>query len=318
VRIHFFGTRGSLPTPLNAEDVHAKIRAALLLGRSHHFPDENAVDAFIERELPFDVKGTFGGNSSCVQIDGGSSEYVVCDAGSGLRVFGNAALARHGPDVPQTYNLCMSHFHWDHIMGFPMFAPAYIPGNTIRIYSAHADARAAFERQHAPPSFPVAYAALSATIEYVTLTPGVATTIAGMSVTVSKQKHGGDSFGYRFEQDGKAVVYATDSEHSFTKREDEAPVVGLFRNADLVIFDSMYSLGEAISMKADWGHSSNVAGVELAQRAGVKHLVLFHHEPRFDDAMIERIVDDARRYQELSGGGELEISAAYDGLELSV
>jgi phosphoribosyl 1,2-cyclic phosphodiesterase len=319
MRITFWGTRGSLPTPLSAHDVLAKIRSALHQARSHHFPDEHAVEAFIEHELPFEVKGTFGGNSSCVQIDGGDPEYLLCDAGSGLRVFGNAVLETHGPGDPQTYHICMSHMHWDHIMGFPLFTPAYIPGNRVFIYGCHPGMRAAFERQHGAPSFPVPFEALGASIEFVQLTPGQPAKIAGFTVTAALQRHGGDSYGYRFERDGKSIVYATDSEHTFTTVEQEQPIRRLFHDADVVIFDAMYSLGDAVSMKEDWGHSSNVMGVELAQRSGVKHLVLFHHEPMYDDAMIERVLEDARRYQDLTGEGtRVEVSSAYDGMEIEL
>ena len=319
MRITFWGTRGSLPAPLSAHDVRAKVLTALQLARSHHFADEQAVEAFIEHDLPFDVKGTFGGNTSCVQLDAGGSEYVVCDAGSGLRVFGNAMLEKHGYGAPQTYHIFMSHLHWDHIMGFPFFTPAYIKGNVIRIYGCHPDVRAAFERQFGAPSFPVPFALLGATLEFVHIDPGATTTIAGLTVTVAKQQHGGDSYGFRFEGAGKTVVYATDSEHRFATRDDELPFLDLFRDADVLIFDAMYSLGDSVSIKEDWGHSSNVIGVELAQRARVKHLVLHHHEPIYDAAMIGRVLSDARRYHEITaGGGRLEISSGYDGLEIAI
>jgi phosphoribosyl 1,2-cyclic phosphodiesterase len=319
MRIAFWGTRGSLPTPLAAHDVRAKVRSALLLARSHHFSDDHAVDAFIEEHLPFEVKGTFGGNTSCVQLDAGGTEYVLCDAGSGLRVFGNAMLEKHGFAAPQTYNIFMSHLHWDHIMGFPFFTPAYIKGNVIRIYGCHPNLRAAFERQHGAPSFPVPFDLLAANLEFISIEPGIPTIVAGFTVTAAKQQHGGDSYGFRFEHENKTVVYATDSEHRFATREDERPFLNLFRDADLLIFDAMYSLGDAVSMKEDWGHSSNVIGVELAQQARVKHLALFHHEPIYDDAMIERVLSDARRYQEITAdGGHLEVSSAYDGLEIVI
>jgi phosphoribosyl 1,2-cyclic phosphodiesterase len=254
-----------------------------------------------------------------VQIDGGGPGYVLCDAGSGLRVFGNDVLARHEPGDSQTYHLFMSHTHWDHIMGFPLFTPAYIAGNDVRIYGCHPGLRAAFERQHGAPSFPLPFEFLAATIEFVQLVPDVPAEIAGFTVTPSLQRHGGDSYGYRFERDGKAVVYATDSEHKFAAREDEAPYLAFFRDADLLVFDAMYSLGDAVSMKEDWGHSTNIAGVELAARSGVKHLVLFHHEPMYDDAMIERVLRDARRYRELVvGGSHFEISSAYDGMGIAL
>ncbi|MEO7337161.1 MAG: MBL fold metallo-hydrolase, partial [Caldimonas sp.] len=93
--------------------------------------------------------------------------------------------------------------------------------------------------------------------------------------------------------------------------------VEFFRNAELVIFDSMYSLAESVSVKEDWGHSSNVVGVELCQMAGARRLCLFHHEPVHDDATIDRLLRETRRYEEISRtGAPLHVSSAYDGLEI--
>src|SRR6185369_16721297 len=143
--------------------------------------------------------------------------------------------------------------------------------------------------------------------------------INGMTVTTLRQRHGGDSYGYRFEQDGRTVVYSTDSEHTLADPADTKRFVEFFGGADLVIFDGMYSLADAISVKADWGHSSNVVGVELCQLAGVERLALFHHEPANDDLAIARILEETRRLEELTREGEpLEILAAYDGMEIDL
>jgi phosphoribosyl 1,2-cyclic phosphodiesterase len=319
VLVRFWGTRGSLPAPLDAQRVTSKIRAALQAARSEQLTDDARIDAFIGR-LPFAVSGTFGGNSSCVEIETGGKEHLLFDAGSGLRVFGNTMLAKYGPSQPQTYNLFMSHLHWDHIMGFPFFTPAYIPGNRLRIYGCHENIREALARQHGPPSFPVPFDVLGAAIEFIHLEPGrTYDAPGGGTIATLKQRHGGDSFGYRYERDGKAVVYSTDSEHKLEVPDETVPFVEFFDRADLVIFDAMYSLGDAASLKEDWGHSSNVVGVDLAQRAHAKHLVLFHHEPANDDAMIERILAETRRYEEISREDHaLQITAAYDGLEITV
>jgi hypothetical protein len=86
-----------------------------------------------------------------------------------------------------------------------------------------------------------------------------------------------------------------------------------------VIFDAMYSLADAISVKADWGHSSNIAGVELGHAAGVKHLCMFPHEPAFDDASIARVLADTRRYEEICrSGAPMTVTAAYDGMEIDL
>jgi anti-anti-sigma factor len=318
VRVHFWGTRGSLPAPLGQASVRAKVREALLGLRGRALATEAAVDQFIDRELAFSTRGTFGGNTSCVEIATGGDEYVLCDLGTGVREFGNHVLAHYGAERKHCFNVVLSHVHWDHIMGFPFFAPAYIPGNLIRIHGCHRVLREALLRQQSVPCFPVDLGSLAATIEFVELSPGVEHQIAGLKVTPIEQFHAGDSYGYRFSGGGKTIVYSTDCEHKGSLDENY-PFVRFFRDADLLIFDAMYSLADSISVKEDWGHSSNMVAVELAQLARVKRLVLFHHEPIFDDSMIEAVYRETRRFEEVSRNGHaVEVISAYDGLELTV
>jgi phosphoribosyl 1,2-cyclic phosphodiesterase len=211
----------------------------------------------------------------------------------------------------------MSHLHWDHIMGLPFFTPAYLPGNRVVIHGCHARLEEAFLRQQAEPSFPVDFSVIARQVSFVPLEPGRRYDIAGLSVTPKKQRHAGDSYGYRFEGAGRSVVYSTDSEHTLEDPEETQGFVEFFRDADLVIFDAMYSLADAVSVKADWGHSSNVVGVELCQLAGARHLCMFHHEPAYDDAAIARVLADTRRFEEITrSGSPLAVSAAYDGMEI--
>ena len=121
--------------------------------------------------------------------------------------------------APIIVNVLMSHVHWDHIMGFPFFAPAYVPGTRIRIFGCHDVLEKAFRLQQSAPCFPVDFSRLAADIEFVKLETGKTVDIAGFHVTPKLQRHTGDSYGYRFERDGKAIVYSTDSEH---KLEDTA------------------------------------------------------------------------------------------------
>jgi len=316
--VRFWGTRGSLPVALTAQDVRAKVTAALRGASGRAFASEDDLIAYVAGLGP-EITGTFGGHTSCVEIETGGPEYVICDLGSGVRPFGQRALARHGPASPQTYHVFMSHVHWDHIMGFPFFTPAYIPGNRIRIYGVHERLEDALRRQHGAPSFPVDFAALGADIEFVRLEAGKTREIAGLAVTPMLQRHAGDSYGYRFAADGKALVYSTDSEHALVDLEETRRFVDFFHDADLVIFDAMYSLADAISVKADWGHSSNIVGVELCQMAGARELCLFHHEPAHDDWAIVRVLTEARRFEEISRKGRpLRVTAAYDGMEIAL
>ena len=319
LRVRFWGTRGSLPAPLKERDVRAKLRHALLAARGRMLDTPEAIEHFLDHTLPFAVRGTFGGNTSCVQVITGGDEFVLCDLGSGAREFGNRVLAEHGAAQKHCYNVFQSHLHWDHIMGFPFFTPAYIPGNVIRIHGCHDSLREAFEKQQSNPCFPVDFSRLGATIEFVPLEPGRTVEVAGFSVTPLRQFHAGDSYGYRFSRGGKSIVYSTDCEHKFTALDESYPFVAFYRDADLLIFDAMYSLADTVSVKEDWGHSSNMVAVELAQAAGVKRLVLFHHEPAYDDGMIEDVFRDTVRFEEISRRAhKVEVISAYDGLELTI
>jgi phosphoribosyl 1,2-cyclic phosphodiesterase len=320
MKARIWGARGSLPVALNHKQIRAKLVTALegAIGRDLDNPDKIA--AYIDHDLPFEVSGTYGGNSSCVEVEvwdpATTQEHVILDMGSGVRALGGSKLARYGPGKPQTYHVFMSHLHWDHIMGFPFFTPAYIPGNRIIIYGCHAQLEEAFRRQQEPISFPVGFHQLGATIEFRQMQPGVPLEINGLRVTAKLQLHAGDSYGYRLEHGGKAMVYTTDSEHKLDNAAERVAFVEFFRDADLVIFDAMYSLADSISVKADWGHSSNVVGVELCQLAGVHQLCLFHHEPIYDDAQISRVLAETRRYAEITGEAPLSIISAYDGMEI--
>jgi len=317
-RVRFWGTRGSLPVSLTASDVRAKVVAALRGAAGRTFANDDELSTYVDG-LDLAVAGTYGGHSPCVEIVTDGPDSVLCDLGTGARPFGQSMLARHGAAAPRTYHVFMSHLHWDHIMGFPLFTPAYLPGQRIRIYGAHVELESAFRRQHAAPSFPVDFAALGATIEFVPLEPGQEYDVAGLGVRLMRQRHSGDSYAYRFTSGNKVVVYSTDSEHTLTDVAETHRFAQFFRDADVVIFDAMYSLADSISVKADWGHSSNIVGVELCHMAGARHLCLFHHEPMQTDAAITSLLRETRRYEEIArpaAGCALLVSAAYDGMEI--
>lgn len=315
--IRFWGTRGSLPVSLSSAGVRSKVREALAAASGRTFADDAAIERFIDEELPLTVRHTWGGNSPCVELEGSDGDYVLCDMGSGLRAFGQALAEAGGLARPNTFHFFMSHLHWDHIMGFTLFAPAYVPGNRIIVYGCHDVLEHALRRQHAEPSFPVDFDLLAADIEFVQLDPDAHHRLAGYAISILRQDHSGDSFSFRFEKDGASVVYSTDAEHRLEHAADTQRVVDFYREADLVIFDSMYSLADATSVKADWGHSSNIVGVDLCHQARVKHLCLFHHEPLLSDEAIHQVWRETIRYEELMREGHaLTISSAYDGMEI--
>ena len=319
MRVRFWGTRGSLPVAFTAAALRERLIKALTAAAGRDLDTAVKAAAFLDDEVDIAVSHTFGGNSSCVELETGCDEYVLCDLGSGARPFGNKVMAAHGPGQPRTFHVFISHVHWDHIMGFPFFTPAYIPGNHIRIYGCHAELAEAFRRQQSAPCFPVEFDRLGASIDFVRLEPGRTYEIAGCLVTAKLQRHTNDSYGYRFEQGGKILVYSTDSEHKLDDDGERREFVGFFRDADFVIFDAMYSLADAISVKEDWGHSSNIVGVELCQMARARQLCLFHHEPVFSDEQIAAVLRETRRFEEITRQDHrVIVSSAYDGMEIEL
>jgi len=315
--VHFWGTRGSLPAPLTLQQLRNKLVSALVAGAGMNLDTIERANSFVE-SLPFHIGGTYGGSTSCVELSANENNVVLLDMGSGARLAGQEALRRLA-GRPGEFHIFMSHLHWDHIMGFPFFTPAYIPGQRIHIYGCHDQMENAFRRQQAEPSFPVDLSKMASNIYFVRIEPGRVHNIAGYQVSAKLQQHPGDAYGYRFEKNGKCVVYSTDAEHKPENNQDAAAFVEFYRDADLVIFDAMYSLADSVSVKEDWGHSSNVAGVELCQQARVKRLALVHHDPANDDATLERLCHDALRLEEITRqGSRLEVLAAYDGLEIQL
>ena len=289
-RVRFWGTRGSLPVALTAAGVRRQDRHARCAARGPHVRVGRATSSAYVDGLAFAVAGTYGGHTSCVEIETGGPDYVLCDLGSGVRPFGQAALARHGRQSPQTY----PHLHVPRALG-PHHGPAVLraglhsgqPGPHLR---QPPGARGGA----APPAgrsrrFRWTSRSCARDIEFVHLEPGR---------PPRRRRHDGHA---PCCSATPAIPTATASSRERPDASSTRPIpstssrdpaeterfVEFFRDADLVIFDAMYSLAEAISVKADWGHSSNVVGVELCQLAGARHLCLFHHEPAFDDAAID-------------------------------
>jgi len=317
IKVYFWGTRGSLSVSLNAKQVRDKVVAAVKAALRHSVSSDADVERFIDDQLPFSVRGGYGGNTSCIEIRGGD-EYILCDAGTGLRDFGNHIM-RSGGGGPAVYHIFLSHLHWDHIQGFPFFVPAFIPGNRINIYSFHPELETAFRNQQNPPSFPVPLDYMKAEKRFTLLDTDREYHIGGLTVKGIKQNHPGDSYGYSFEKEGGKIVYSTDSEHKGDVWGAEQSVLDFFRGADLLIFDAQYSFIESAYTKESWGHSSNILGVELAVAAGVKRLCLFHNEPACDDEALDLFLENTRNYLQIhSDASSLRIDLAYDGLEIDI
>jgi phosphoribosyl 1,2-cyclic phosphodiesterase len=222
-----------------------------------------------------------GGNTSCVELACGDTR-IVLDAGSGLRALGDALVAGGASET----SILLSHLHWDHIQGLPFFAPIYAPGHRVEVISGPNGVmplEAALRRQMSAPFFPVDFDDVAAQLRARDARPGELG-IGPATVRMARLNHPDPVWGYRVEHAGRSVVYATDTEHYACVD----PVLRqLATGADILIYDAQYT-PEEYPGKVGWGHSTWQAAVELARAAGVRQLVLFHHDPRrSDDGVVE-------------------------------
>ena len=253
VFVTFWGTRGSIPTPGNSTRV-------------------------------------YGGNTPCVEVRMDEALFI-CDAGSGIRELGADLLTRK--EAPEEMHLLITHTHWDHIQGFPFFAPAYIPNTRIRVYgTAPGDEsrHRLVSGQMSSSYFPVGFGELKAEIVDDIFADG-AKQVGDTRVVCFPLNHPGGCFGYAFERNGVKIVYLTDNEIENIPdevRDDPtaeerlrtvpAELVETIRDADLLIADAQYTDAE-YEEKRGWGHTSCLTVTDLAIQAGVKKLALFHHDP---------------------------------------
>jgi len=230
----------------------------------------------------------FGGNTACVEINTSCGTPLIFDAGTGIRSLGFDYLKRENKS--NVIHLFISHVHWDHIQGFPYFVPIYLADMEINIYSG-ADIRKEFSMQMSPPYFPVPLEELNSTIRFHTV-GGAGVEIGGALITPVSLVHPQEVFGYTVYESGKTIVYSSDTEYA--KENFEEAYIETVRGADALLFDAQYTPEEYYNNRIGWGHSTYEVATEIAKKAGVKKLVLFHHEPTHNDVAIESIEKKAQ------------------------
>lgn len=291
MRLRFWGTRGSIATPGP--------------GTNH-----------------------FGGNTSCIELTTPSGECVVLDCGTGARLLGNQMVANAASAINAT--ILLTHTHWDHIQGFPFFAPLFVPGNSFAVYGpegSHLSLRDVLAGQMEHHYFPVELDQLAARITYRDLNEGTYD-IAGLKITAQRMNHPSATLGFRIQAGPECICYLSDHEPYSEDVWREGAQPGLLdsildpgdrrhaefmRGAGLVIHEAQYT-PEEYPAKRNWGHSSFSYVVQLAAAAEVRRLLLTHHDPSHDDDFLG---DVERRARELATqlGSAMEVTCAYEGLE---
>ena len=212
----------------------------------------------------------------------------ILDAGTGIRQLG-IDLAKEGLSLEQEeLFIGFTHFHWDHIQGFPFFPQAYDPNMVINILAMGKEQNISnlediFQGQMKPEYFPVPLASMGAQFNFLKLEQNVVE-LRGAVVRVIKQNHPGGSFGYRLEDNGKSFVYCTDLEHGETILPE---IVDFCQGADLLVHEAQYT-HEQLKAHPGWGHSSFDQAIDVAEAAAVKKLIITHHDPEHDDDFLRK------------------------------
>lgn len=303
MKVRFWGVRGSIPSPGPKTQKH-------------------------------------GGNTACIELRVGEEErLVIIDAGSGIRPLGNYMMGKDLPKGPIRADIFLSHTHWDHIMGYPFFTPIYIPGSKLKVHGPVSFEEDPLEEvvggQMKYRYFPVNLGELASEIEYIRLkeTPLIEMG-GGLLLTTKLLNHPITSLGYRFTYNNKSVctcydtepfrnLFITDPTHpDFDEAmalegeevavEQNLAIEQFFAGADLLIHDAQYTAAE-YQGRVNWGHTSMEYAIAAANRAGVKKLALFHHDPDRSDEQLEELAKTLCRPCQ---AGETEVFFAAEGMEI--
>ncbi len=263
----------------------------------------------------------FGGNTSCVEVRAEDGTIIVLDCGTGARELGRELL-RSGPR-PLRLHLFIGHTHWDHIQGFPFFAPAFLAGAEVNIYAPlgfQKSLGAAMAGQMESSYFPVKLKDLRSHIHFTELDEGFFR-VGDVLVETQYLNHTAPTIAYRLSTRHATVAYAADHEPFWMPGEGflhpgDLRHVGFLRDADLLIHDAQYT-HEEYKDRLGWGHSPIEYVADVALAAGARRLALFHHDPSHDDRTVETIEGIVRaRVTERSGS--VDVFAAAEGLALEV
>jgi len=253
-----------------------------------------------------------GGNTTCIEIRC-EKELVIIDTGTGFRNLGNALMK----ELPVTGTILFSHVHWDHIQGFPFFAPFFIPGNEFRVFGGSSlpiPIEEVLNQQMNPPCFPVKKDLFGAKISYKDVKLGEVIEGKNYKITLASLYHPNQCYAYRIDHEGQSLVFATDYEHY--EDRPNTNLIDLSRNADVLIYDSQYTEDEYYGrngefLRKGWGHSTMREGLKVAEAANIEKFVLFHHDPAHSDEFVKKIEAEAREIFSKS-------IAAYEGLQIDL
>ena len=263
----------------------------------------------------------YGGNTACMEVRTSDGAVMIVDAGSGLRNLGKSLCQEKNITSIRFF---FTHSHWDHLVGFPFFKPAYSSDYIITFCGgrhAQASIKRYLTRQMEAPYFPVDFSLLKARFNFECDNPHCelrACRFDGMQVSSMLLNHPNGGYGYKFTEAGRIFVFIPDNELRFHHEggPSRAEQVEFCRGADLLFHDAQYTEADYTRTRG-WGHSTFADATDLAVEAGVKRLGLFHHDPdRTDDDLDQQVEYCRDRIRK--AGGSVECFAAAEGMTIEL
>jgi len=315
MQIKLWGVRGSLPAPLTNNEYSSKIRRILEQSVDSGLNNKDNIDEFISK-LPDNLSHVYGGDTTCISVTSKSGRMYIIDCGTGIRALGNKLMnGPLGKGKGET-DIFFTHNHWDHIQGLPFFKPIYVPGNKINFHSPFADQEGLLKQQMKAPNFPAPFDGTGSTKSFDTLDTINRKPIQledDLTVELYPLTHPNGSFAYKFSQDGKKFIFATDAEFTGETLEKKGNQSDFFIDADLLVLDSQYTLQESF-MKIDWGHTSYTMAINCGIRWNIDTIVLTHHEPDYSDDKLFENYHLALQHAKDNKNDTLKILQAREGM----
>jgi len=256
----------------------------------------------------------YGGSTTCVEVRSKKNELIIVDAGSGIRLLGKELLK----NSHNRFHMLFTHSHWDHVLGFPFFAPIYNKKTQIRIMGCSFSSdpvREIIAKTMQPPGFPVKFEEISARFEFASVC-SAGCDVEGMQVLPIELSHPNNGLGYKFCEGGRTFAFLTDNELGYAHPGGRPlhDYVAFARGADLLVHDADYLPAE-YPKRRTWGHSTWEQALDLALKAEVSSLGLFHHNQDRFDCDVDRVVAECSRRAKRSGS-KLKCFAVREGQEV--
>jgi phosphoribosyl 1,2-cyclic phosphodiesterase len=242
----------------------------------------------------------FGGNTTCIEVTLNSGRRVVIDGGTGFRLLGQELTPDRGPCK---FHFLLTHGHWDHLLGIPFFDPIYRADTEIEVDGwppAFQAMTRVFDSHMGDGFFPVAFDHLKARIDYINRLAQGTLELDGVKIDAIRLNHPQGGLGFRFREGNHTMAFLTDNELGAAHGSRLSDFAEFVKGCDLLIHDAQY-LPQDLPHRKGWGHSTYEESVALAQMAGVRNLLLTHHDPSRSDVEVQEIVDQARQLAAAKG-----------------